>query len=155
MIQKIVLGLAFFFGISAAYADVQLAEQRNHPPYPHSYYDWGLANDGFGYCFQFTGHGQVLNGGRPVNSYLCEQERPSVYNWARANNGYGYCFHFTPYGHAMDQGRPANSYNCEQTSPSYYQWARANNGYTYCFQFANGLVLNEGRPVSNYFCGGR
>ncbi|MEK6553656.1 MAG: hypothetical protein AABZ31_00305 [Bdellovibrionota bacterium] len=117
-----------------------------------SYFDWGQGQDGFGYCYEWTRDGRVLNGGMPVADYNCEARRPAHYTWHRSVSGWGNCYRFTPSGLVMDRGQPKAYYNCERYSPSYFNWARATNGYTYCFQFGNGLVLNEGRSVPNYNC---
>ena len=124
------------------------------PYYPGYYFNWGQGRDGWGYCYQWTSSGQVLNQGMPVDKWNCEQTNPSTYNWGRGQNGWGYCYHYTPYGIAMEQGMPTSNYLCEQRSPSYYAWGRGSNGYTYCYQWTpNGLALNEGQPVANSYCG--
>lgn len=161
MLKKIALGLLITLGAMSfaqasdkTYAGAEKKEAVQS--YPYSRYDWGLAQNGFGYCYEFTREGNVLNGGQPVPNYLCEQVRPSRVDWGTATNGYGYCFQWTPYGVPMNEGRSIDAYNCERLRPSYYNWARATNGYTYCFQFTPyGVAMNEGRSVPNYFCGGR
>lgn len=132
------------------------SEMRSYPPYPppynSSYYAWGRAQNGWGYCYQWASTGQVLNSGQPVSDYNCESVSPSFYNWGRAQNGWGYCYHYTPQGYVMNQGQPVNNYSCEAHSPSYYRWGQGANGYTYCYQYGGGYVLNSGQPVSNYYC---
>lgn len=125
-----------------------------HPVPPGgSYYDWGRGQNGWGYCYQWSYDGYILNGGQPVPNYLCESTHPSAYNWGRGMDGWGYCYQWTPYGVPMNEGRPVANYSCEAVAPSYYQWARGSDGYTYCFQLTpNGLALNQGRPVPNYLC---
>ena len=118
-----------------------------------SYYDWGEAQNGYGYCYKWTENGSVLNEGRPVSNYLCEEVNPSYVEWGEAQNGWGYCYQKTPYGVAMNEGKPVSNYRCEAVSPSYYEWGEAQNGHTYCYQWAeNNVVLNEGKPVSDYYC---
>jgi hypothetical protein len=167
-----ILGLTF----SAAFAQADLSSSQLHQEQifniqnslaestidqnttmmSYSYYNWGRANNGYGYCYQYASNGQVLNGGTPVSNYLYEMNKPSYYNWGRANNGYGYCYQYTANGLAMNEGKPQSNYYCEMVKPSYYYWGRANNGNTYCYQYtASGLAMNEGKPVSNYYCGGR
>ncbi len=118
-----------------------------------SYFDWGKAQNGFGYCYHWASTGAVLNGGSPVSNYNCERNRPSYFNWGRAQNGFGYCYQYTPYGVSMNQGAPQSNYNCERTRPSYYSWGRGQDGQTRCYQYTpNGVALNQGSPVSNHFC---
>lgn len=122
--------------------------------YPGYYFNWGQGRDGWGYCYQWTSNGQVLNNGMPVDNWNCEQGNPSLYNWGRGQNGWGYCYHYTPYGIAMDMGQPQSNYLCEQYSPSYYAWGRGNDGYAHCYQWtSNGYAMNDGMPVPNEYCG--
>ena len=128
-------------------------ESMNIRPRRGSYYKWGKARNGYGYCYEYTRDGRVLNGGKPVGNYNCERRNPSVYNWGRARNGYGYCYQYTPYGVAMNEGRPVSNFQCERYNPSYYSWGRGRDGNTYCYQYTgNGIPMNEGKPVSNYYC---
>lgn len=127
---------------------------RGYPP-PHygSYYDWERGVDGWGHCYEWTSRREVLNNGRPVSDYLCEQSRPSHYSWGRGNDGWGYCYQYTPYGHALNSGSPVNNYYCEQNSRSYYSWGRGNDGYTHCYQYTgNGVPMNQGSPVPDNYC---
>ncbi len=118
-----------------------------------AYFDWGRAQNGFGYCYQWANPGQVLNGGAAQPNFYCEQVNPSFFNWGRAANGFGYCYQFTGNGLLMNLGQPQSNYSCEQRSPSHYAWARGQDGYTRCYQFSpSGLALNSGQPVNNYFC---
>ena len=117
-----------------------------------SYYDWGRGQDGWGYCYEWTYDGQPLNGGRPVNSGYCESRSPSLFNCGRGHDGWGHCYQQTPKGEYMNQGRPVSDYQCEERSPSYYSWGRGADGNTYCYRYANGLALNNGRPVDNNYC---
>jgi hypothetical protein len=118
-----------------------------------SYYAWGQAQNGWGYCYEWASPDQVLNGGRPVPNYLCEQVDPSHFYWGQGRNGFGYCYQWTSNGLVLNEGTPqANNY-CEAVAPSYYGWGQGKNGFTYCYQFtANGFPMNEGNPVNNYFC---
>lgn len=34
----------------------------------------------------------------------------------------------------------------------FYDWARGSDGYGYCFLFDEGGVLNDGKPVADFFC---
>lgn len=77
-----------------------------------SHYDWGRAQNGYGYCYEWTSQGYVLNGGQPIANFYCEQTRPSLYNWGRANNGYTYCYQWTPDGYAMNGGQPVANFYC-------------------------------------------
>ncbi len=118
-----------------------------------TYYNWGQARNGYGYCYEWTCRGDVLNQGQPVSNYSCESVRPSYYDWGTAQNGWGYCYQYTPYGVAMNVGQPVNNYSCESSRPSYYAWGRSQDGNTRCFQYtAKGVTMNQGQPVSNYYC---
>ena len=118
-----------------------------------SYFNWGRAQNGFGYCYQWTSTGQLLNGGAAQPNFYCEQVNPSFFNWGRAQNGFGYCYQFTGTGLLMNLGQPQSNYSCEQRSPSHYAWGRGQDGYTRCYQYSpSGLALNAGQPVNNYFC---
>ena len=44
-----------------------------------SYYDWGKANNGFGYCYKWASNGKVLNQGKPVANFYCENNKPFVF----------------------------------------------------------------------------
>lgn len=79
-----------------------------------SYFDWGQGQDGWGYCYEWTWNGQVLNGGMPVSNYYCESRSPSYYAWGRGRDGYTYCYQWTPKGHAMNQGQPVSNYYCQR-----------------------------------------
>lgn len=126
---------------------------RQSLKYRRSYYAWGRAQNGWGYCYEYAHNGAVLNGGRPVANHLCERRSPSYYYWGRAQNGWGYCYQFTANGIPMNEGRSQANFYCERVAPSYYAWGRAQNGYTYCFQRTpNGYFLNEGRSVPNHYC---
>ncbi len=117
------------------------------------YFDWGHAQNGFGYCYEWIAPGQALNQGQPVSNYNCEVVRPSFHQWGRAQNGFGYCYQYTPYGVAMNMGQPQANHFCELRSPSYYAWSRAQNGNIYCYQYTGtGIAMNQGQPVSEYFC---
>ena len=83
------------------------------PPPPNYYYDWGQGQDGFGYCYEWTGNGQVLNGGQPVPNDYCEATSRSYYTWGRGQNGYTYCYHFTGRGTVMDHGQAAPISYCQ------------------------------------------
>ena len=118
-----------------------------------SYYDWGRAQNGYGYCYEWTCYGDVLNQGQPVSNYSCEAVRPSYFNWGRAQNGWGYCYQYTPQGLTMNQGQPVSNYSCEQTRPSYYSWGRSQDGSTRCYQYTpQGTAMNQGQPVSEFYC---
>lgn len=118
-----------------------------------AYYNWGKAQNGFGYCYEWACNGSPLNGGQPVSNYLCESVRASYYDWGKAQNGWGYCYQYTPYGVAMNQGQPVSDYMCESRRPSYYSWARSQDGRTRCYQYTPyGVAMNKGQPVSDYFC---
>ncbi|MGE3682754.1 MAG: hypothetical protein AB7G93_13600 [Bdellovibrionales bacterium] len=120
-----------------------------------AYYDWGQAQNGWGYCYQWTCDGRPLNGGRPVGNYLCEANQPSHYGWGRAQNGWGYCYRWTPKGVAMNGGQPVGNYLCEAVAPSSYRWGTGMDGHARCYQWSpEGYALNQGRPVANYLCGG-
>lgn len=118
-----------------------------------SYYNWGKAQNGWGYCYEYTCAGDVLNQGQPVSNYMCESVRPSYYNWGRAQNGWGYCYQYTPYGVTMNKGMPVSNYSCEASRPSHYAWGRGGDGMTRCYQYTpDGVALNKGQPVSDYLC---
>lgn len=117
-----------------------------------TYFDWSRGQDGFGYCYEWTADGKVLNGGQPVPERFCEEKNPSFFSWARSQSGWGNCYRFTPQGVVMDFGQPKPYRLCEKESPSYFRWLYATNGYYYCYQLGAGYVLNEGRPVPNQFC---
>jgi len=118
-----------------------------------SYFNWGRGRDGWGYCYEYSCSGAILNGGYPVSNGSCETTRPSYYNWGRGQNGWGYCYQWTPYGVAMNQGHPVANFSCEATRPSYYAWGRSNDGWTRCYQWTpQGLAMNDGYPVANYLC---
>lgn len=118
-----------------------------------SYFDWGQGQNGWGYCYEWTNHGDVLNGGNPVHPYSCEKSNPSRFRWSRGQDGWGYCYQYTPYGVAMNEGSLVHPYSCEKVAPSYYRWGRAQNGYTYCYQYtANGIPMNQGSPVNESYC---
>lgn len=118
-----------------------------------AYYNWGKAQNGFGYCYEWACNGSPLNGGQPVSDYLCESRRPSYYDWGKAQNGWGYCYQYTPYGVAMNKGQPVGDYLCESRRPSYYSWARSQDGRTRCYQYTPyGVAMNKGQPVSDYLC---
>lgn len=123
------------------------------PHRPGSYYDWGTGQNGWGYCYQWTNYGQVMNGGQAVANHLCESRNPSFFEWGTGQNGFGYCYQWTPYGVGMNMGQPVANYQCESRRPSYYAWGRGGNGYTYCYQYTPfGVPMNMGQPVSNYNC---
>lgn len=118
-----------------------------------SYYNWGKAQNGWGYCYQYACTGAVLNGAQPVSDYFCESVRPSYFDWGKAQNGWGYCYQYTPTGLTMNVGKPVSNYSCEAVRPSYYSWNRSVDGQTRCYQYtAKGVAMNEGKPVSNYYC---
>lgn len=153
----LLLALAPGAAFSAESSANSISETEHvQPMYPGrtgSYYDWGRGQNGWGYCYEWTYDGAVLNGGRPVANYLCESYRPSNYNWGRGMDGWGYCYQWTPYGVVLNDGRPVSNYSCENVAPSYYAFGRGQDGYTYCYQWTpNGLPLNQGRPVPNYLC---
>lgn len=75
-------------------------------------YDWGYSQSGFGYCYAFDRHGNVLDWGRPQPNIHCERVRPSVFQWGRSWNGYIYCYQWTPYWAAMNDGRPVHPNYC-------------------------------------------
>lgn len=161
MIMKFVLGLLVTLGtMSLAQASdatytgpSQIDHNQSYPP-PYTQFDWGLGRNGYGYCYEFTMDGRVLNNGQPVNPYNCERTRPSRADWGRGIDGWGYCFQMTPYGVPMNEGRSIDPFACERNLPSYYSWGPGRDGYTYCFQFTPyGVPMNQGRSVPNYFCG--
>ncbi len=118
-----------------------------------SYYNWGRAQNGFGYCYQWASNGQVLNGGAAQPDFYCEQVSRSFFNWGRGQNGFGYCYQFTGNGLLMNLGAAQANYSCEQRSPSYFSWGRGQDGFTRCYQYApSGLPLNNGAPASNFYC---
>lgn len=118
-----------------------------------TYFDWGRAQNGWGYCYEWTCAGDVLNQGQPVSNYACEAVRPSYFDWGRAQNGWGYCYQYTPQGLTMNAGQPVSNYSCEQRRPSYYAWGRSQDGLTRCYQYTpQGIALNQGQPVSEYYC---
>jgi hypothetical protein len=139
--------------IESSSIEIMTSVQPVPPPYyGQPYYDWGRAQNGYGYCYEWV-NGQPLHQGQPVSNYLCEQVRPSSYLWGRAQNGYGYCYQYTPYGVVMNQGQPQSNYMCERTSPSYFAWGNGMDGYLHCYQYTgNGIVMNQGQPVSDYQC---
>lgn len=141
------------FGLAQVTCDSSTDASNFRPTSYGSYYNWGRAQNGWGYCYEWTYEGYVLNGGQPVGDYLCESTRPSYYGWGAAQNGWGYCYHYTPDGLAMNNGQAMANYLCESYSPSHYSWGRGQNGNYYCYQYTpNGLVMNSGQPVDNYFC---
>jgi hypothetical protein len=77
-----------------------------------SYYNWGRANNGYGYCYQYTANGLAMNEGKPQSNYYCEMVKPSYYYWGRANNGNTYCYQYTASGLAMNEGKPVSNYYC-------------------------------------------
>jgi hypothetical protein len=118
-----------------------------------TYYNWGKAQNGNGYCYQWACTGDALNNGQPVSNYSCEALRPSYYDWSKAQNGWGYCYQYTPYGVVMNQGQPVSNYSCESKSPSYYSWGHGQDGQTHCYQYTSkGAAMNQGQPVSDYYC---
>jgi hypothetical protein len=118
-----------------------------------SHYDWGRGYDGWGYCYEYTNYGVVLNGGAAVGNYLCEATKPSSFDWGRGQNGWGYCYQYTPYGVPMNQGSAQPNSYCEMNSRSYYSWGQGIDGYTYCYQYtAKGVAMNDGQPLANYYC---
>lgn len=138
---------------SALESDALSILRWRRPPGTGSYYNWGRAQNGWGYCYQWTMDGHVLNGGNPVDNFYCEQRHPSYANWGRAQNGWGYCYQYAPQGYVLNQGQPIPNMSCERTSPSFYRWGQSVNGMTYCYQYTpNGYVLNQGQPVPNYYC---
>jgi hypothetical protein len=160
-LKALVLSLITFISI-AALADGSKLWDGSVPagapmpvpgPNTGSYYDWGRAQNGWGYCYEYTNYGQVLNQGMPVSNWNCEQAHPSYYSWGQAQSGWGYCYQYTSYGVAMNEGSPVSNYSCEQTSPSYYSWGRGNDGYTHCYQYTgSGVAMNEGNPVGDFYC---
>jgi hypothetical protein len=160
-LRNLVLALTLLLSCQAFAADIQSSLsvdpiENNLELQAGSYYNWGRGQNGFGYCYQYTSYGSVLNGGRPVANQFCENTKPSYHNWGRGKDGFGYCYQYTPQGLAMYEGRPQSNYFCEMTKPSYYNWGRGQNGYTYCYQYTpQGLAMNSGKPVANYFCGGK
>ncbi len=133
-------------------ANAAIAEMRPGPD-RGSYFDWGTSRGGFGYCYEWTFDGQVLNGGQPVSNYSCEARRPSMFLWNQGRNGFGYCYQYTPYRVPMNEGQPQSNYSCESRHPSRYGWGRSRDGYTRCYQWTpNGYVMNDGQPVSDYMC---
>lgn len=128
-------------------------DPANPPPNTGAFYDWGMGRDRTGYCYQFTNHGDVLNGGHPVAESFCEAVKASHADWARGKNGYGYCYQFTPDELVMFQGRPQKNEICEAIKASYFSWGRGFDGWTYCFQFTPyNAMMNEGRSVPNEKC---
>lgn len=118
-----------------------------------SYYNWGQGRDGWGYCYEWTCDGYVLNNGQPQSNYNCDYNNPSRYDWGRGRDGWGYCYQWTPYGVAMNQGAPQSNYNCDYYRQSYYAWGPGRNGYTHCYHFtAYGDVMDQGAPASDYNC---
>lgn len=85
-------------------------QSLHHPPY--TYFDWGRGQNGWGYCYEFTSQGYVLNQGRPVHNANCEAVRPSYFDWGRGMDGYVYCYQWTPYRVAMNEGRPMHPSYC-------------------------------------------
>ena len=160
MILKIFVGLATLFCMNIASANVDgstsekaIASTPTPPPGGQTYFDWGRGMDGYGYCYQFTWDGYVLNNGAAQPIGFCEQVRPSHFDWGRGNNGFGYCYQFTPQKLVMNRGAAQYNGNCERYYPSFYRWGRGNDGYTYCYQFTPyGYVLNDGRPVPPNYC---
>ena len=111
--------------------DFEMARKKGKKrPKKGFYYDWGTAQNGWGYCYKWARNGSVLNDGRPVDDFHCERVRPSRPRWGAAQNGWGYCYRYTPYGVAMNEGYPIDNYYCEQRRPSYYSWGTAQNGNT-------------------------
>lgn len=114
---------------------------------------WGQGQNGWGYCYEYTRAGQVLNQGRPVNNAHCERIAPSIFDWGQGRNGWGYCYQWTPFGIAMNEGSAVETYQCERRSPSYFSWGTGRDGYTYCYQYTGkGLAMNEGHPVPSNYC---
>jgi hypothetical protein len=117
---KLFLVLSLFFGISAGAANltsdlyagqksISKQDSQNHDYY--TFFDWARGNNGWGYCYEFDNYG-VLNNGRPVHPFNCEQVNPSYFNWARGWDGYVYCFQFTPYNAVMNDGHSVHPSYC-------------------------------------------
>lgn len=81
-------------------------QNQGQPKHKKAYYDWGRGTNGYGYCYQFTPSGHVMNGGHPQPNVYCERARPSHFNWGRSWNGFVYCYQWTPYLAIMNDGRP-------------------------------------------------
>lgn len=77
-----------------------------------AYFEWGLAPNGYGYCYEWAYGGGVLNNGQPVPNYLCEEVSPPYYSWGRGANGYTYCYQFSPQGWVLNNGSPVNNSWC-------------------------------------------
>ena len=165
--MKFLIGFLMLFPVASFASSASLTQEASKltlsvgplaPPvdydYSHgSYFNWGRGQNGWGYCYEWTYDGYVLNEGRPVNTSFCERVSPSMAVWNRAQNGWGYCYRITSNGFTLNDGRPIDPSYCEATGASYYRWGRANDGYVRCYKFSfNGLILNEGRPVENYYC---
>ena len=125
----------------------------SHPQCTGAYYNWGQGQDGWGYCYEWTCDGMVLNGGAPVANSDCDYYSPSYFNWGRGQDGGGHCYQWTPYGIAMNMGQPVGNDSCEYRSPSHYSWGRGQDGNAYCYDWTpQGYVLNDGQPVPQNYC---
>lgn len=76
------------------------------------YYEWGLAPDGWGYCFQYTMEGHVLNGGHPVSELYCDYYNPPYFTWLQGPDAFTHCFKKSPQGYTLNRGRPVPDEFC-------------------------------------------
>ena len=118
-----------------------------------SYFQWGTAQNGWAYCYEYTDRGDVLNNGNPVDNQNCERNAPSRAAWGLGKDGWGHCYRYAPTGVAMNKGQPIDEFECEAVAPSHYDWGRGQDGYTHCYKYEpSGMALNSGMSVDNAFC---
>ncbi len=115
--MKIIIALCLIFASMQTFANPRTFENSERilelsDGRAGSYYDWGRAKNGWGYCYMWSSNGYVLNEGRPVSNYNCERYRPSYYDWGKGVNGYTYCYQWTSYRVAMNEGKPVDNYYC-------------------------------------------
>jgi hypothetical protein len=118
-----------------------------------TYFDWERGNDGWGHCYEWTTHREVLNNGNPIEDFFCEENYPSHFRWDKGLDGWGYCYQYSPNGYVLNYGAPIPNNYCEATSPSFYNWGRGYDGYTHCYQYTfNGIIMNQGSQVNESYC---
>lgn len=110
-VNDAVIAVDGIVAFESSHADAPVALEGFAPPRRGSYFDWGRARNGWGYCYQWTRNGQVLNQGQPVQNYLCERTNPSYFAWGRAKNGFTYCYQWAK-GLALNEGQPVPNYYC-------------------------------------------
>lgn len=97
----------------------EFGDDAHHPgPTQHKpFYDFARGMNGYGYCYSFDAHKEVLNGGRPVANANCNLSK-TYYDFGVAPNGVRACYQWSPYQQVLNDGKWLDPLLCRKGDPT-------------------------------------